>query len=83
MIDLLCEWGSNVNAISRDGRPVLALTVPNIGYNLKAFERLLACGANPKLVRMDHVAASLQREVKQRLDQAAMYRRKELLAAID
>ena len=83
MIDLLCEWNANVNTVSRDGRPVLALTVQNIGYKLKAFERLLAWGADPKLVRMNRVAASLQRDVKQRLDQAAMYRRKELLAAID
>lgn len=68
MIDLLCEWGADVNKIGRDGRPVLALTVANNGYKLKAFERLLAWGANPKLVRMEHVAASLQRDVKERLD---------------
>jgi hypothetical protein len=82
MIDLLCEWGANVNAISRDGRPVLALTVANIGYNLTAFERLLTCGANPSLLRMNQVAASLQHEVRQLLDHAAMYRRKELLACL-
>lgn len=83
MIDLLCEWGADVNIVGLDGRPVLALTVSNIGYNLTAFERLLAWGANPSLLRMNHVAASLQHEIKQRIDQAAMYRRKELLAAID
>ena len=83
MIDLLCEWNANVNTVSRDGRPVLALTVQNIGYKLKAFERLLAWGANPKLVRMNHVAASLQHEIKQHLDQAGMYRRIELLACCD
>lgn len=82
MIDLLCEWNADVNAISRDGRPVLALTVPNIGFNLKAFERLLAWGANPGLLRMNQVAASLLGEVKQRIDHAAMYRRKELLACL-
>lgn len=82
MTDLLCEWGANVNAISRDGRPVLALTVPNIGYNLTAFERLIAWGANPSLLRMNQVDASLQHEIKQRIDQAAMYRRKELLACL-
>jgi len=82
MIDLLCEWNADVNAISRDGRPVLALTVANIGYNLTAFERLLAWGANPSLLQMNQVAASLQHEIKQRIDQAAMYRRKELLACL-
>ena len=82
MIDLLCEWNADVNAISRDGRPVLALTVANIGFNLKAFERLLAWGANPSLLRMNQVAASLLGEVRQRLDQADMCRRKELLACL-
>lgn len=83
MIDLLCEWNANVNTVSRDGRPVLAITVQNIGYNLKAFERLLAWGANPKLVRMNRVAASLHIEIRQHLDQAAICRRMELLACCD
>ena len=83
MIDLLCEWGADVDAISRDGRPLLALTVANICYNLDAFDRLLAWGADPRLLKMDQVAASLQHEVKQRLDKAALCRRKELLACCE
>lgn len=78
MIDL-CEWGADVNAISRDGRPVLALTVANNCYNLDAFDRLLAWGADPRLFRMEHVAASLQHEVTRRLDKAALRRRSELI----
>lgn len=83
MIDLLCEWGADVDAIGRDGRPVLALTVANICYNLDAFDRLLAWGANPGLLRMEHVAPPLRSEVKQRIDEATLCRRKELLACFE
>lgn len=83
MIDLLCEWGADVDAIGRDGRPVLALTVADICYNLDAFDCLLAWGANPGLLRMEHVVPHLRSEVKQRIDEATLCRRKELLAFLE